>query len=315
MFRRLMRMGPVQLGVGILVFFVLMSTVGPWFVTSVLGQSPTDLDTANAASGPSAEHWLGTTSSGQDILARIVYGARGSLLVGVASGVIATLLSVVIGTWAGFVGGIADRVLNTVTNLFLTMPSFAVTLIIAGYVKKLDWLAISFIIGLFEWPGGARRIRAQAMSLRGRDFTAALRTMGEKRWRIIVFEVCPHLGGVASSMFLTAFVYGVFAQASMAFLGIGDPETISWGTEIYYAEGQNSLFRGMWWWFGPPGICIALLGTATTLINFGIDEIVNPALNSRQQGMVRRFLKKQRAERAESDRAATVKIPERTAAS
>ena len=84
------------------------------------------------------------------------------------------LVAVLIGTWAGYAGGVADRVLNTVINLFLTMPSFAVTLIIAGYVKKLDWIAISFIIGLFEWPGGARRIRAQAMSLRGRDFTAAL---------------------------------------------------------------------------------------------------------------------------------------------
>ncbi|MDO5735369.1 MAG: ABC transporter permease [Propionibacteriaceae bacterium] len=291
MWKRTLRLPTVRIGVGILLFFVLMSTIGPVFVTSVLGLSPTELYIESAGQPPSVQHWLGVTSSGQDVLARIVYGARGSLLVGLASGVIATVMSVVIGTWAGFLGGISDRILNTIINLFLTMPSFAVTLIIAGYVKKLDWLAISFIIGFFEWPGGARRIRAQAMSLRGRDFTAALRVTGERPWRIILSEVSPHLNGVASSMFLTAFVYGVFAQASMAFLGIGDPETISWGTEIYYAEGQNALFRGMWWWFLPPGLSIALLGTATTLINFGIDEVVNPALNSRQQTMVRKFNK------------------------
>lgn len=302
MFKRTIKLPPVQWGIAILVFFALMSTVGPWFVTSVLHLSPTELYLTAAGQPPSAEHWFGTTSSGQDVFARIVYGAQGSLLVGVASGVIATALSVLIGTWAGYAGGVADRVLNTVINLFLTMPSFAVTLIIAGYVKKLDWIAISFIIGLFEWPGGARRIRAQAMSLRGRDFTAALKTTGEKPWRIVFVEVSPHLNGVASSMFLTAFVYGVFAQAAMAFLGIGDPETISWGTEIFYAEGQNALFRGMWWWFLPPGLCIALLGTATTLVNFGLDEVVNPALNSKQQTLVRRFNRAKRRQLQEVNR-------------
>ncbi|MGJ6981076.1 ABC transporter permease [Aestuariimicrobium soli] len=292
MTKRFLRLPMVQAGIGLLVFFTLMGTIGPWLCSSLLGLDPLSLDTARAGQPPSADHWLGTTSSGQDVLARIVWGARGSLLVGLASGIIATVLSVVIGIWAGFMGGWADRLLNTTTNLFLTMPSFAVTLIIAGYVQKLDWLSVSIIIGIFEWPGGARRIRAQAMSLRGRDFTAALRTTGESRWRIIAVEVAPHLNGVASSMFLTAFVYGVFTQASMAFLGIGDPETVSWGTEIAYAEGQNALFRGMWWWFAPPGIAIALLGLSTALINFGIDEIVNPVLNSKQEVLVRKFLRR-----------------------
>ncbi|CAI9399339.1 MULTISPECIES: ABC transporter permease [Aestuariimicrobium] len=294
MTRRFLGLPMVRAGIALMAFFALMATVGPWLCSTFLGLDPLELDTANAGMPPSAQHWLGTTSSGQDVLARIVWGARGSLLVGLASGTIATALSVVIGTWAGFIGGWADKVLNTFTNLFLTMPSFAVTLIIAGYVQKLDWLSVSLIIGAFEWPGGARRIRAQAMSLRGRDFTAALRTTGESRWRIIAVEVAPHLNGVASSMFLTAFVYGVFTQASMAFLGIGDPETVSWGTEIAYAEGQNALFRGYWWWFAPPGIAIALLGLSTALINFGIDEIVNPVLNSKQEVLVRQFFKRTR---------------------
>lgn len=303
MLRRVLSLGKVRLGAGIMIFFILMATVGPFVVTELMGLTPSSLDIRHAAAGPSLAHPLGTTSSGQDVLARTVYGAGGSLLVGLASGLIATVLSVVIGTWAGFVGGKADRLLNTFTNVFLTMPSFAVTLIIAGYVQSVNWLAISVIIGMFEWPGGARRIRSQAMSLRGRDFTAALQTSGEKRWRIIVVEVAPHLNGVASSMFLTAFVYGVFAQAAMAFLGIGNPDSVSWGTEIAYAEGQNALFRGLWWWFGTPGLCIALLGLATTLINFGIDEVVNPALNSKQEVLVRKFLSRQRKARHKEVRA------------
>lgn len=297
MWKRVLGLGAVRWGIALTLFFVLMGTIGPLLVTHVLHLTPTSLDVANAATGPSAAHPLGTTSSGQDVLARLVHGARGSLLVGFASGILATALSVLLGTWAGFMGGKVDQILNTVINLFMTMPSFAMILIIAGYVQRLDWVAVSIIIAVFEWPGGARRIRAQAMSLRGRDFTAALTTMGEKRWRIIAVEVAPHLNGVASSLFLSSFMYGVAAQANMAFLGIGDPDTISWGTEIYYAQQQNALFRGMWWWFAPPGFALALLGLSTALINFGIDEVVNPALNSRQEGLVRKFLRRQRRER------------------
>ena len=155
-------------------------------------------------------------------------------------------------------------------------------------------IVVSLLIGLFEWTGGARRIRAQALSLRGRDFTTALRTVGESKLRIVFVEVMPHMFGIISPIFLTLIAAGVGMQASMAMLGIGSAAEPSWGLIINYAFGMNALFRGMWWWFVPPGLCLALLGSATTMVNFGLDEITNPTLSSKRLSLMRKFLKRNR---------------------
>lgn len=292
MLTRFLSIGKVQVGLAIIAVFTLTALFGPWFSTSVLGTTPQQVDYLHLnGSPPSAEHWLGTTSQGQDVLSWMLHGTRTSMLVGFASAVIGTVLTVVIGAWAGFSGGLVDRFLNGTILVFGNFPTFALLFIVAAAFQNANWLLVSIVIGGIEWAGGARQIRAQTMSLRGRDFTTALRTVGESRARIILVEVMPHLLGVISPMFLGLIAAGVNQQAALAFLGIGNPSEPSWGLMINWAMTQNALFRGLWWWFIPPGLALCLIGFATTMVNFGLDEITNPTLSSKRMKLMRIFLR------------------------
>lgn len=305
----ILRSGKVRVGAAILAFFVLMAVLGPWLVQSVLGIDPTKVDYDAIAQAPSAEHWLGTTTVGTDVLAQLVLGARGSVFVGLLSGVIATVVAAVVGVWSGYVGGTTDRALNAITNVVMTLPGFALLIIVAGYVQNASWILVATLIGALEWPSGARFLRAQATSMRQRDFTAALTSVGERQWRIVLVEVMPHMSGLISAMFLRAVVAGVFAEAGLAFLGIASSGTVSWGTMIGEAQQQNAILRNLWWWIAPPGLCIALIGMGTALFNFGLDELSNPSLRTANRGVVQRFLKAQRRERLATRSVATEAAP------
>lgn len=287
--RRLLTNPKVVFGFVIIAFFVLVAIVGPWFINSVLGINPRAVDYDAISAPPSLTHWLGTNATGQDVFAQLVIGARGSVVVGALAGTIATLMAVLVGTTSGYLGGNTDRVINSIVNVLMTLPGFALLFIIAGYVQNAGYVLIALVIGLLGWAGGARSIRAQTLSLRSRDFTSALRTSGESTWRIIVIEVIPHLGGIISAMFLTGLVGGIFAEASLSFLGLGSTSGITWGTMISQAQGSGAIIRGQWWYFLPPGLCIALIGFATAMINFGLDEITNPKLNARLAARTRKF--------------------------
>lgn len=291
MLKRFLMVGKVQIGLAIILAFVILAIFGQWFTESVLGVTPQSVDyEAIGGAPPSTDHWLGATSQGQDVLAWMMYGTRTSMLVGFASAIIGTVLTVVIGAWAGFAGGIVDRFLNGAILVFGNFPVFAILFIVAAIFQNANWMLVSIVIGCVMWAGGARQIRAQTMSLRGRDFTTALRTLGESQHRIILVEVLPHLLGVISPMFLGLIAAGVNMQAALAFLGIGNPSEPSWGLMINWAMTQNALFRGMWWWFVPPGLALALIGFATTMINFGLDEITNPTLSSRRMKLMHKYL-------------------------
>ncbi|MGV1006039.1 MAG: ABC transporter permease [Candidatus Nanopelagicales bacterium] len=310
MLRRFLSLGKVQIGLGIMGTFLIAAAFGAPFANHVLGFTPYTFNDQAMGVPPNSTHWLGTTSSGQDVLTWLLYGARTSMLVGLTSAFIGTLLAVLVGTVAGFTGGHTDRFLNGLILVVQNIPAFAVLFMVAGLLQNASWLMVSLIIGLLEWTGGARGIRAQAMSLRGRDFTSALRTIGESRWRIVTSEVMPHLSGIISPMFLRLIGAGVGMQASLAFLGLGSAAEPSWGLMINYATSQNALFNGQWWWFAPPGLCIALIGYATTMINFGLDEVTNPTLSSKRMKLMRQF-EKDKAKREAAESSARVEAVER----
>jgi peptide/nickel transport system permease protein len=277
---RLPQSWKVRIGLVVVLFFVVVAVIGPTVVTQVLGVSATAIDAEHLNESPSASHWLGTDRSGRDVFARLIIGTRTSLLIGLLAGLIATGLATVIGIAGAYVGGRLDAFVTAFTNVFLVMPGLPLLIIIGSYAQgRGGWMVTGLIIGITGWAGGARQKRAQALSLRHRDFVTATELTGERRWRVVVFELMPHLAPLIASSMLFAVVGAIFAEAGLAFIGAGNPSVISWGMLIHEA-GPNAMFVGQWYLFVPPAACIAALGTAAGLINFGIDEISNPRLRS-----------------------------------
>jgi len=282
---RLPRSPKIIAGLAMLASFVLLSIIGPlvapYSPDRIFANSPVPL-------APSAAHWLGTTSLQQDVFSQLLVGGGDMLLVAFIAGVIATALSVVVGVTAGYLGGLADDLLSMLANIFLVMPALPLLVILFGFLGKTgsdDLFLIGFIISITGWAWGARVLRAQTLSLRNRDYVDSARIIGERGSRIIFAEILPNLTPIVASSFLFTVLYAIGTYSAMAFLGLVNPNW-SWGGILYYAQVNNAELSGYWWWYIPPGIAIALLGTALVLLNFGIDEFINPRL--RAAGLTRR---------------------------
>jgi peptide/nickel transport system permease protein len=262
--------------VGLVVFLVFcVWAIVPQLFTSV--RHPNRVAFAPSLS-PSGAHWLGTTSLGQDIWAQLVYGTRESLVIALVAGAFATVLSVLVGVSAAYLGGIADELLSLVTNVFLVIPTFPLIIVLATYAGKGTLLVVVIVLIATGWSYGANQMRAQTLSLRNRDFLEAARVRGERRSYIIVVEVLPTMTSLIVANFLGAALYSVLTAAGLQFLGLGDPNSISWGTMLYWSQNQQALQTGMPLWSIAPGLCVALLGVSFALMNYAFDEISNPAL-------------------------------------
>ena len=270
-----LRNGKVIAGLVILGFFTVLAVLGPWI-------APYDPNQVSDAllSPPSAAHWLGTDHTGRDILSQIVVGTRGVLVVGLVAGVSATVVGVLVGVTAGFIGGIGDESLSALSNMFLVIPQLPLIILIAAQLPSAGGLTVALVIGATGWAWGARVLRAQTLSLRKRDFVEAARANGERTWRLVLAEVMPNLTAVIASGFVGTVTFAVLSQVTLSFIGVTSISEWNWGTVLFWAQSNQALARGAWWWFVPAGACIALLGMALTLVNFGIDEIVNPRLRS-----------------------------------
>ena len=263
----------VMVGLGIVLFFVLVALFGPLFL-----RGDPNAFSADVLQPPSAAHWLGTTQTGQDVFAQLMEGTRTSMLWGFTSGLLATFLSVVIGLAAGYLRGIVHEVLLLLINVFLVLPGLPLIVVLAAYVPTRGPFTVAMVIAVTSWAFNARVLRAQTLSLRQRDFVEAARSSGESLWRILFLEILPNESTVVASAFITTVIYVILAAAGVEFLGLGDVTTVDWGTMFYWAQNNNALLQGAWWWFVAPGLCIALLGAGLTLLNFGMDEIADPRL-------------------------------------
>jgi peptide/nickel transport system permease protein len=270
-------------GLAILGFFVLVALLGPIFVGDIA------LDTGVAPAPPSFDHWFGTTAGGNDVLAQTVIGARATLGVSFLVGAGVILIGSLIGTAAGYLGGWVDDALSLVTNVFLVMPGLPLIVVIAAYLPP-GPVTIAIVLTLTSWAWSARVVRAQTLSLRGKDFVSAALVGGESRLRIVVYELLPNMSSLIVSAFIGATVYAMGAAVGLEFLGLGDSSVISWGTNLYWARNDLALMTGAWWTFAPSGLCIALVGFALALVNFGIDEITNPRLASAAKGKGRALI-------------------------
>jgi peptide/nickel transport system permease protein len=230
--------------------------------------------------GPSAHHLLGTTAYGQDVFSQLVWGTRQSLLIAFAVGGLATVLAVLVGVSAAYLGGVADGILSLITDVILVIPIFPLVIVIAAYKRNAGFLTLVVVLGALGWSYGARQLRSQTLSMRSRDFLEAARVRGERRLYIIVFEILPTMTSLIVASFLGAALYAVLTAAGLQFVGLGDPNSQSWGTMLYWAENNEALGAGMALWAIMPGVCVALLGAAFALLNYAFDEISNPALRT-----------------------------------
>jgi peptide/nickel transport system permease protein len=270
-------------GLSILGVFLGMAIFGP-----LIAPYDPSATSANALlSHPTSAHLLGTTTEGQDVLSQLLVGARDTMLVGIVAAVIGESIAIAVGITAGYLGGLADEGLSTITNIFLVIPVLPLEIVLSSYLSNAGWIAITLIISLTAWPFGARTLRAQTLSIRKRDYVAAAKVAGDPTWRIVLFEILPNETAIIVTGFLFQILFAIIVQTGLAFLGIGNIETQSWGSMLYFAQNSDAFLSGAWWWYVPPGLCVALVGTALALTNLGIDEIINPKLRAAQPASAR----------------------------
>ncbi|NAZ84265.1 ABC transporter permease subunit, partial [Kineococcus sp. R8] len=252
--------------------------------------------------GPSAEHWLGTTQTGQDVLAQLAHATRGSLIVGAVVGVVALALSAFFGIVGAYAGGWVDEGFSLFTNVMLVIPGLPLVIVISSYVpNKSIWL-VALVLSLTSWAGSARVLRGWTLSLRNRDYVHAARVAGEKRWRILLVEILPNLVPLLASQMVFAVIFAILGEAGLSYLGLGASGSFTWGTMLYYAQNGLALRLGAWWWFIPPGLLLALFGAALSLINFSIDEVVNPKLRNQTRAARRGWrMSRQQLQRAKEE--------------
>jgi peptide/nickel transport system permease protein len=272
-YRRILHSRKATIGLVIVLFFMIMGIFAP-----VLAQFPPSRMVGKSHAPPNAEHWLGTTRTGQDVFSQVVYGARTSILVGVLTGTMVTIIFVLIGVTAGYVGGTVDDALSLLINVVLVLPALPLIIVVARYIEKSGPITIVLVLSFTSWAWGARVLRSMTLTLRESEFVSAARVIGEPIWRIVLVEILPNMTSLVVSGWIGAVIYAVLTEAGLEFIGLGNPNLITWGTILYWAQNNAALLTKAWWTFIPPGLCIALLGFGFTMINFGIDEITNPRL-------------------------------------
>jgi peptide/nickel transport system permease protein len=227
---------------------------------------------------PSRVHLLGTTGNGQDVFSQLVWGTRESLAIAIVAGLMATVLSLLVGVSAAYLGGLSDHLLSLLTDVFLVIPTLPLMIVVAAYARSGGLAVLIAVIVITGWSYGARQLRSQALSLRNRDFLDAARIRGERTAYVITFEILPTMTSLIVANFLGAALYAVLAAAGLQFIGLGNPNDMSWGTMLYWAQNNGALNAGSPLWAIVPGLCIAVLGAAFALLNYAFDEITNPAL-------------------------------------
>lgn len=269
------RSGKARLGWALLLIFAAVAAIGP----SIAPHDPSQ-NTVDMLAPPSWAHLLGTTQNGQDVLSQLLVGTRSSLLIGFGAAAAATVIAVLVGIGSGYFGGLGGETLSGVTSVFLVLPALPLAIVLTGYLPSKGSVAVALVITVTGWAWGARSLRAQTLSLRHRDFVTAARLAGEPAWRVILFEILPNQTPIIASSFIFTVVYAIIMQASLAFLGLADITQWSWGVMLYWSQNFEAFSSGAWWWYVPPGLAIALVGTALSLINFSIDEHINPRLRT-----------------------------------
>ncbi|WP_224338023.1 ABC transporter permease [Haloprofundus halobius] len=227
--------------------------------------------------GADTPYILGTTAEGFDIFSQLVYGTRAALMVGLIAAVFTAGIGTLVGLVAGYYGGKVDDALMRLVDFLYGMPLLPTVIVLVAVLGPNLWNII-FALIVLQWRSTARVIRSQALSLRERPFVKAAQVAGAGDWHIISRHLAPNVLPLTFLYGSFGIAWAILAEAGVSFIGLGDPNTVSWGTMLQASRAYSALQFGAWWWFVPPGICIGLLVISGFLIGRGYEEITNPKL-------------------------------------
>lgn len=262
-----------MVGLATLAVFCLAALLAPVLAPA----DPNYVDIRNIKKPPSSAHLLGTDSAGRDVLSRMIFGARISMSVGLVAVAIASLIGVLIGLVSGYAGGKLDTLLMRFTELVMTFPTFFAVVIMVALVGP-NIFNVMFVIGIFGWPGIARLVRGQAMSLREMDYVQASRATGASDRRILFAHILP---GVMPHVMVAAtlgLASAILTEAALSFLGLGVRiPTATWGNMLFAAQSLDVL-ENQWWLWVPPGLAISLAVLAANFVGDGLRDAVDPRM-------------------------------------
>jgi peptide/nickel transport system permease protein len=264
-----------MIGLGLLAAFCLVATVG------VLLAGPIDqVATYHQGLDPTLQHLLGTDARGRDVLNLTIHGAQISIMVGVLASLIGIVVGAGVGIVAGFFGGRIDSLLMRITDFFLVLPTLVLAVVLAAILGR-SILNVIVVIGITCWPSTARVVRAQTLTVRERMFVDRARAYGASPLRVMRRHILPNVFGLIIANTTLTIAAAIFFETTLSFLGLGDPDTVSWGSMLEQAYDYGAASLGKWAYVMAPGLCVVLVILAFTLIGSAFDEILNPRLRHR----------------------------------
>lgn len=259
----------------VLIFFII-AFVGP----KIFPYSPIDVAEGPMLAEPNSEFWFGTDHLGRDIFGAIINGTKTSLIVGFSAAFISISLGTIIGLTSGFIGGKLDHVLMRLTDGMMVLPKLPLIMVLSALLGT-NIRNIILVIGFTGWTGTARLVRSQALSIRERPYIERARSIGAGNLYIMYKHILPNVFPVIFAQTILATSSAILAEASLSFLGLGDPLSVSWGQILNGAFVNGAVSIGAWWYFVPAGLAIILLVISFTFVGYSFDEILNPKLRGR----------------------------------
>jgi peptide/nickel transport system ATP-binding protein/peptide/nickel transport system permease protein len=278
------RFAPGAVGwVGVLLLAALAATA---VFAPILSPYDPEKTVAGPFQAPSRAHPLGTNDVGQDILSEMIFGARISLTIGFLAALIAIGIGTLVGLASGYLGGWVDVVLMRAVDLVLVLPFLPLMILLAAYLGPSYWNII-IVVGILAWARPARVIRAQVLSVKSLDYVEAALALGSRQARVMIRHVLPAVLPLALAQFILAASNAILIEASLSFLGLGDPTAKSWGAVLYYAQVRNAFITGAWvWWVLPPGLLITSATLGFAFVGYALEEVLNPRMPLRHASEV-----------------------------
>jgi len=230
---------------------------------------------------PNNQFRLGTNDIGQDLLSELIYGARISMMVGILAAASTVIIGVTIGLISGFAGGLIDEFLTSVTDVVLLLPGLPLMIVLAALLGQ-GYQNMIFVMSITSWPGVARMVRSQVISIKEQTYVEAAKAIGCSRSWIMLRYVLPQVTPLALANIILRVGGAMVAESSLSYLGLGDPIQKSWGGILFWAQRTGAFSYGAWWWILPPGIMISLSVLGFTQIGFAVENLVNPKLRGRR---------------------------------